>query len=49
MLDGTKTFEGPIDHDGQSGAESFTLLHTGEGENRKPSLFLLLLFNFCKH
>lgn len=30
MLNGTQTLEGSIDHDGQSSAQSLTLLHAGK-------------------
>lgn len=45
MLNGTQTLEGSIDHDGQSSAQSLTLLHAGKKNNNNPSLFLLLLFH----
>lgn len=45
MLNGTQTLEGSIDHDGQSSAQSLTLLHAGKKHNNNPSLFLLLLFH----
>lgn len=32
MLNGSKTFKGPLDHYGETGAERFTLLHTVRGQ-----------------
>ena len=39
VLYATKTLEGAIDHDGQSRAQSLTLLHAVRGENNAPSFF----------
>lgn len=39
MLDGSQTLEGPVDHDGQPGAEGLTLLHTG-GETTTVRLYV---------
>lgn len=42
MLNGTQTLEGSIDHDGQSSAQSLTLLHAG-----KKTTIIHLYFYCC--